>query len=162
MKSNCKILGLLVSVMLIVASCRSPEERIEAEYNTFSLPNSTLLYEYIDTYSGATESCSGMFIDRWYGSEATYDDLTTILEDQLSTRGWVLWPEDVVRIWRKQTQTGLFGLSMLALTGEEVTNPRGLYELPTSFFHETANYSTVYVISLTYMDASHVKRCFGK
>lgn len=162
MKSNCKFAVLLASALLILASCSSAEEQIRTEFDTLSPPNSTLLYEYADTYSGATGDCAGMFIDRWYGSEIAYNDLVEMYEDQLWDEGWVLWPEDVVRIWRRQGQTGLFSLSIHDLPDEYKGNPRGLYELPASFLHEAANYPTAYVISLRYMSNSAAKRCFGR
>ena len=158
MKSNCKFAVLLASVLLILTSCSSVEEQIRVEFDTLSPPNSTLLYEYTDTYSGATGDCAGRFIDRWYGSEIAYKDLVEMYEDQLSNRGWVLWPENVARIWRKQSQTGLFSLHIQAFTDEDTI----LYELPASFLHEAANYPTVYVISLTYKSSSAAKRCFGR
>lgn len=155
-------LGMLVGALLVLTSCRSAEEKIQAEVKSLSLPNSRLLYEYIDTYSGATGSCAGTFIDRWYGSETEYNSLIKVYEDQLLEDGWILWPEDVVRIWRKQSQRGLFSMHMQMLTSQDTSNPQGLYKLPESFWLEAANYPTIYVVSITYMDAVHTKHCFGK
>jgi hypothetical protein len=162
MKSNCKFAVLLTSALLILVSCSSAEEQIRTEFDTLSPPNSTLLYEYTDTSSSATGDCAGMFIDRWYGSEIAYSDLVGMYEDQLWGEGWVLWPEDVVRIWRKQGQTSLFSLHMQELTDQDMGNPVGLYELPASFLLEAANYPTVYAISLSYMSNFAAKRCFGR
>lgn len=162
MSLHCKFLGLLISILLLLTACSSTEERIWVEYDILSPPDSALLYEYTDNFSGATGSCAGMFTDRWYGSKLSYDQLTEILEKQLLGKGWVLWPEDVTQIWRKQSQMGLFSLSLQILTEEDTGNPQGLYKLPDSFLSEAANYPTVYVISLKYMDAFHEKHCFGK
>ena len=159
---NYKVLGVLASLLLTMASCSSPEEEIRSEFDAFSSSNSTLLYEYKDSSSSATGDCAGMFIDRWYGSEVSYSDIVKMYEDQLPKRGWTLWPEDVVRIWRKQTQAGLFSWHIEAFAGESTTDPQGEHELPDSFLREAANYSTVYVISVTYKGNFAAKRCFGK
>ncbi|NIW46904.1 MAG: hypothetical protein GWN30_19775 [Gammaproteobacteria bacterium] len=156
------ILILLAGISMILTSCSSEQEKIQAEFNTNVLSNSTLLYEYTDTFSGATNNCAGTFIDKWYGSEDVYQDVVKLYDEHLLNTGWVLWPEDVGRIWRKQNRAGLFSLSMTTLTKKRTTNPRGLYHLPDSLLLEAANYPTVYVISVRYMDAVHVKRCFGK
>lgn len=152
-------LGVLVCIFLVLTSCRSTEEKIKAEVKTLSLPNSTLLYEFTDTYSGATGNCAGRFIDRWYGSETEYNNLIKVYEDQLLQEGWTLWPEDVVKIWRKQSQIGLFSIYTQTLTSQHTSNPRGQYDLPESFWLEAANYPTVYVVSISYMDAVHTRRC---
>ncbi len=104
----------------------------------------------------------------WYisGRDITvhmsYSDLVKMYEDRLLDKGWALWPEDVVRIWRKRTQMGLFSWHILAFSRESMTNPQGEYKLPDSFLREVAKYPTAYVVSLTYMDNIHAKRCLGK
>jgi hypothetical protein len=160
-KLNNKLLYVLIGILLILVACSSATTKIEVEYNKLTSADSILLYEHIDTSSGATGACAGTFVDRWYGSKLPYEDLIEIYENQLPDKGWVLWPEDVVRIWRKRNASGLFGFYMQAFNGDKI-NPRGLYELPDTFMLEAADHSTVYVISMTYMDNFHTRRCFGK
>ncbi len=162
MNVNYKVLGILASLFLTLAACSSPEEEIRREFDAFPPSNSTLLYEYKDSESGATGDCAGMFIDRWYGSEVAYNDLVKTYEDQLPKKGWTLWPEDVVRIWRKQTQASLFSWHIEAFTGKSTTDLHGYHKLPDSLLREAANYSTAYVVSVSYMSSFAAKRCFGK
>lgn len=165
MKSGYKILGLLISAYLLLISCTSPEEKTRTEFNTnaFSVPNTTLLYEYTDTYSNATGSCAGMFIDRWYGSEISYESIVESYEKNLAAdKEWVLWPEDVARIWRKQTKNELFSMSIEALTIQDTNNPLHLYDLPVSLLQARVQYPTVYGISLKYLSKYGAKKCFKK
>jgi len=165
MKSGRLFLGVLISLVFLLASCTSPEQLIRTRFNTdtFSVPNTTLLYEYTDSYSSATGDCAGMFIDRWYGSGMNYQDIVEIYEGRLADdRGWELWPEDVARIWRKQTKDGLFSMSTVALKNKNGSNPLGIYKLPGSFLQETNKYSTTYAISLRYMSNFGVRKCFKK
>jgi hypothetical protein len=159
---NNKMLGILASLFLSLASCSSPEKQIQGEFDAFSSSNSTLLYEYEFTSSSATGDCGGMNIDRWYGSEVTYSDITKMYEDQLLEKGWTLWPEHVVRIWRKQTQAGLFSFYITAFTSKSMANLRNEYKLPDSLLREAAQYSTGYLISIGYMSTFAAQRCFGK
>ena len=163
MNTNYKMIGFLVSLFLIIMSCQSNQDRIQTQLDAFSIPNSTLLHKHSGVSSSATGNCAGTFIDYWYGSDIPYNDIDIILENEFFGNRWGLWPEDVVRIWRKQTETGLFSLSKQVTTKENITNVSGgLYKLPDSLYHEVKNYSTIYIISLDYMASSNAKSCFGK
>jgi hypothetical protein len=165
MKSGFEFLGLLICAWLLCVSCTSPEEKTRTEFNTnvFSVPDTTLLYEYTATSSSATGSCAGMFIDRWYGSELSYKSIVERYEKNLvAAKDWVLWPEDVARIWRKQTQNELFSVSIEALTSQDTSNPLGLYDLPASLLQTRRKYPTVYGISLRYLSKYGAEKCFKK
>lgn len=135
------------------------------EFNTdvFAVPDTTLIYEYQDAYSSATGDCAGMFIDRWYGSEMSYENIVKSYEKKFLDDGnWALRPEDATRIWRKQTQNELFSISIEAFTNQNESNPLHVYDLPDSLLQATTNYSTVYGISLSYMSKYSAKKCFEK
>ena len=160
MKTCRRFLGFLIGLSILLVSCSSPEEQIRVEFDTdlFSIPPSTLLYEHADTYSSATGDCAGVVVDKWYGAETDYQEIVETYEGRFTDdEEWILWPEDVVRIWRKQTSNALFSMSIHVLENMDGSNPVHLYQLPDSFLQEAVKYPTVYAVSLSYTGD---KKCF--
>ena len=165
MKTCRKSLGFLIGLSILLVSCSSPEEQIRDEFDTdlFSMPTSTLLYEYADTYSSATGDCAGVVVDKWYGSEMDYQEIVERYEKKFTDdEEWTLWSEDVARIWRKQTSNALFSMSIHVLENMDRSNRVQLYQLPDSFLQEAAEYPTVYAVSLRYMSKYAANKCFKR
>jgi hypothetical protein len=155
-------LKLWLGLLLLLVACTSSEELVVAEFETLSLPNSTLLYESSYVASGATGDCTSSVIDRWYGSSTSLESIAEIFGDQLLNEGWMIETEDVVQIWRKKDSNGLFTLAAKLFASNETINPnRAYYYLPDSIVNELVNYKEVYVITLSYMPGSDVERCFS-
>jgi hypothetical protein len=156
-------LGLVLSFALILVSCVSAEELIRTEYEKFSGPNATILFEYAFESSSATGSCGGYSADRWYGTDASRNNITKLFEDQLSHNEWTEWSDDGMLIWRKETQNGLFTFALNTFDREEKIDPnQAYYILPETVLIEAGQYSYVYVISMHHMSLQSVERCFKR
>lgn len=164
MKLANKSLMLCVSLMITLASCVSEQQQPRAELSSLTPPKSVLLYENPHISSGATDECLAAALDQWYASQNKFSDLVTEFERQLPAQGWTLGPEDSSRIWRKQTQEGLFSLYLGDYSNRSEIE---FYEmdngpLPKSLVQEAAQYTTLFVVHVSFMQPEFVKSCFGK
>ena len=157
---------LFVILLMTLASCASPSEHLEAEYDKLSHPDATLLYEHADTSSSATGACAGPFVDGWYGSEIAGEELLQKYRDRLMANGWSYWSEG--QTWRKEVEGGLFGGGLFSLyvrvlpTGKPIDAGRGHYTLPDSVIQEAIRYETVHSVHIKYMTNYAVKNCFER
>jgi hypothetical protein len=163
MRQSNSFSGLWLFLLLLLVSCTPAEERIATEFETLPLPDSTLLYENFYVSSGATGDCISSVADKWYGTKITFQNDTDIFGEQLADKGWVQWPEDVVPIWRKETNDGLYTLGLTIYDNhEEITSGSTYYQLPDPILNEMSSYQTTYLIRLSYMTPSASERCFSR
>ncbi len=163
MKSRYRSLWITMLLVFVLTSCVSAEERLNSKFDTLPEVDSTLVYEYGAEYSGATGRCTGVFLDRWYGTELDAETVLKLYSDGFLKDGWAIWPEDVVEIWSMESNDGLYrtGLDVFA-ESTSVSQEQADYRLPDSVFREFSHYRTVYLLSMTYRSSSVAKRCFGK
>jgi len=154
---------LLAFVVIGLTSCASSEERLNSMFEALPQIDSTLLFEYSDTYSSATGECVGVFLDRWYGTSTTSEDVTALYFASLPKDGWNIWPEDVVEIWSLQNSDGLFRMTVDVYNDPgSISQQQANYQLPNSFYPEASHYRTVYLVSMTYRSPAAAERCFGR
>lgn len=163
MKSRFGSLWIAMLVVFVLPSCVSAEEGLKSKFDTLPEIDSILVYEYSAEYSGATGRCTGVFLDRWYGTELNAETVSKLYSDSFLKDGWVIWPEDVVEIWSMESNDGLYrtGLDVFA-EPISVSQEQADYRLPDSVFRELSRYRTVYLVSMTYRSLAVARRCFGK
>lgn len=151
---------LIIFLILITTSCTTAEERLAAEYDTLSHPNSILLYEHHFIRSSATGECSVASTNWWYGSKESValQDLIGVYKSQLPDNGWVREDDNT---WYKESNGNDLYLSLEVFSDASSINRDQLYYfLPESMLEEAANYQTIYLIDMSYRSEAVRKRCF--
>jgi hypothetical protein len=146
-----------------LSSCVSPEERLKDQFNMLPRLDSTLLYEYGATSSGATGDCIGVFEHRWYGTSTSNEDIAKFYTDYLNNNGWSIWSGEAVEIWSREQEDGLYrtGIDIFS-DPKTISKEQGSYQLPTTVLLEASQHETVYLLSMTYMVPRVAKKCFGR
>ena len=146
----------------VLSACTSPEDRLKSQFDTLPQVDSTLLYEYSAAYSSATGDCGGTFQDRWYGTSMSTEDVEKLYSDYLSRNGWIIWPEEVVEIWSRESDDGLYRIGVDVFPNSvEISQEQGDYQLPASVLVEASQYQTIYSLNMTYKTLYAAKKCFG-
>jgi len=155
--------GLAIVTALVLTSCVSAEERLNAKFDTLPQVASTLLYEYGAVSSGATGECIGTSLHRWYGTTLDAKTVAKIYSDGFAENGWSIRPEEVVEIWSTEGEDGLYrvGLDVFA-DPAVISQEQGSYKLPDSVLYDAVRYQTVYLLSMVYMSPSAADKCFGQ
>ena len=162
MKIIYRFLWLLIFTALGLVSCTSPEERINAQFDALPHVNSALLYQYGAAASSATGDCGGEFQHRWYGTAMSDQDVTNFYSDYFSDNGWSVRPEEVVEIWSREDDDGLYRIGVSVFTDPaDISQEQGSYRLPTSVILEAAHDQTVYLVGMFYMTPYAAEKCFG-
>jgi hypothetical protein len=162
MKIHYHFLWLLIFTVLGLVSCTSPEERINAQFDALPHVDSALLYQYGAAASSATGECGGDFQHRWYGTAISDRDVTKFYSTYLSDNGWSVRPEEVVEIWSREEDDGLYRIGVSVFTDPtDISHEQGSYRLPASVMLEAAHYQTVYLVSMFYMTPYATEKCFG-
>lgn len=162
MKMRYHFICLIMCIGLGLAGCSSPDERIDAQFDTLPQVDSTLLYDYSAAYSSATGDCGGTFQDRWYGTSVSAEDVRNLYLDYLSRNGWSIWPEEVVEIWSQEGKDGLYRMGINIFSDPtSISQQQADYKLPSSVLIDATHYQTVYLLSMTYRSSYAAKKCFG-
>jgi hypothetical protein len=152
---------LILFMVLGLASCISPDERINAQFDTLPQQDSILLYKFGAASSSATGDCGGVFQHRWYGTAMIKEDVAKFYAEYLTDNGWSVWSGEAVEIWSRESDDGLYrtGVSIFADTGD-ISQEQGSYQLPATVLLEASKYQTVYLLSMTYSVPRVAERCF--
>ena len=162
-KSHFSFFCLAILIAWLLPACTSSEERITAQFDTLPQIDSTILYEYSAAYSSATGDCGGTFQDRWYGTSMSAEDVEKLFSDYLSLNGWSIWPEEVIEIWSREDDDGLYRMSVdIFAEAAEISQEQASYKLPKSVLVEASQYQTIYLLSMTYKTLYAAKKCFGR
>ncbi len=103
------------------------------------------------------------FLDRWYGTEMTSEEVAKKYQDDLASAGWAVFPEEVVEIWSKESKEGLYRIHMDIFADPKSVPPeQGSYKLPDSIMSVASKYKTVYLMGMTYMYPWVAKKCSGR
>jgi hypothetical protein len=153
---------LIMFMVLGLASCASPEERINAQFDTLPQLDSILLYEYGATSSSATGDCGGVFLHRWYGTATSKEDVAKFYTDYLTNNGWSVWSGEAVEIWSRESDDGLYRIGVTVFDDSgDISQEQGNYQLPAMGLLAASQQETVYLLSMTYTVPRVAKKCFG-
>ncbi len=164
---NCQRALALCGIALSLAACLfaptgSDTKRVEQQFESFKPPvNAFLLYEHTFSDMGATGACAAVYIDRWYGTAESFDEVQLSYTAQINSGEWKIWPEDVSEIWRKETSEGLYSLIVRGFSNN-LNAERASYTIPDDIREQMKTYPTIYLVGLGFMRASEVEQCFGK
>ena len=88
-------------------------------------------------------------------------DVTNFYSDYFSDNGWSVRPEEVVEIWSREDDDGLYRIGVSVFTDPaDISQEQGSYRLPASVILEAAHYQTVYLVSMFYMTPYAAEKCF--
>jgi len=161
-KSRFSFFWLALLMVWILSACVSPEEHIKAQFDALPQTDSTLLYEYSASFSSATGDCAGVFMHRWHGTAMSKEDVAKFYTDYLTNHGWSIRSEEVVEIWSREDEDGLYRTGVSVFTDPRtISQEQGDYQLPETVLLETSQHPTVYLLSMTYMVPYAAKKCFG-
>ena len=136
MKLRLRAFCLVVATLGLV-SCTPPKERLISKFDALPQIDSVLLYEYSDAFYSASGECIGTFLDRWYGTSTSSEDVTKLYSASLPKNGWSIWPEDVVEIWSLQNSDGLYRTGVNVYNDPAtISQQQADYQLPDSFYLE--------------------------
>jgi hypothetical protein len=154
---------LIFFMVLGLASCTSPDERINAQFDTLPLQDSIFLYQYGAASSSATGDCGGVFQHRWYGTATSQEEIANFYADYLSDNGWSILPGEAVKIWSRSGSDGLYrtGVTIFA-DSADISQEQGSYQLPEKTLLSFTEYRTIYILSMTYMSPRMAEKCFGQ
>jgi hypothetical protein len=78
-------------------------------------------------------------------------------------KGWSIWPEEVVEIWSKEGENGLYRVHIDVFADPaKISQQQGSYRFPDSEYAELSLQKTVYLLSITYMSSSEATECFDR
>ena len=154
------LIVLRLVLFLLLIGCVASENSVVTEFRKLEHSKSTLIHTETFPTSSATGECSGRANDWWYGTEETGDELIRDFIKQLSRNGWDIWSSDQDKVWRKETDRGLFTFSLYVFNSVEQINPnRAFYNLSDAVLHEMSRYETIYVATLSHMSPADTVRC---
>lgn len=160
--SHLSATALCIIIMCLTAcSAFSTEELLRQQLDAIDPADAVLVYEYVFTSSAATGACLATYIDQWYGSEFSFNEIQRVYEKQLVTNGWETWPRDVVEIWRRESPQGVYSM-FLEDASVELEPERASYTLPSDVVAELVDYPTAYLVRLGFMRTSQAKKCSSR
>src|SRR5262245_8005252 len=139
MKHHHFLACFIIFAVLGLASCASPDERINTQFDNLPQADSTLLYKYGDASSSATGECSGVFQHRWYGTATSKGDVEKFYTDYLTDNGWSVWSGEAVEIWSQKESEGLYRIGVTVFTDPgDISQEQGSYQLPKTVWLEAS------------------------
>ncbi len=139
----------------------SPEEHINAQFDTLPQADSTLLYEDGGTSFNAKRDCPRTFQIRWYGTTMYFSTVIKRYRDDFSHNGW--WADPMFDVWGLESADGAYraGLYIVEDLKKISQEKEDHYKLPASVLAEAAHYRTVYYLDMDYARPDAVKKCRG-
>jgi hypothetical protein len=162
MLQNARLILVLSMTVVTLIACTpySPEELLTTQIDTVAPndPGSILVFEQFSTSSAATGACKSTWVDRWYGTDDSFDEVREGYQAKIA-EAWETWPEDVVPIWRLESENGLFSSVLVDVSGG-INPEREGYVLPEFAIQELEDHPTAYLLRLGHMSVSQTRRCF--
>lgn len=163
MKLQREYLWMALVLISLLTSCTSDEERLSAQFDALPEVKSVLLYQHSSEFSGAAGRCKGTLLDRWYGTDLEPKIISELYEEHLLAKGWSIWPEEVVEIWSKEGENGLYRVHIDVFADPaNISQQQGGYRFPDSEYAELSLHKTVYLLNVTYMSSSEATECFDR